>query len=51
MQFKSVLGAAFRNQLAETIFAQKYKHEGAETWEELAQRIVQFLRGENKNTK
>jgi ribonucleoside-diphosphate reductase alpha chain len=39
--FKSVLGAAFRNQLAETIFAQKYKHEGAETWEELAYTIVE----------
>ena len=39
--FKSSLGKAFRNQLAETIFIQKYKHQGCETWEELAKTLVE----------
>jgi ribonucleoside-diphosphate reductase alpha chain len=39
--FKSSLGKAFRNNLAETIFAQKYRHQGCETWEELARTLVE----------
>jgi ribonucleoside-diphosphate reductase alpha chain len=41
MAFKSSLGAAFRNGFAETIFVQKYKHEGAQTWEELCKTLVE----------
>lgn len=41
MNFKSNLGASLRNHLAETIFAQKYRHEGCETWEELAKTVVE----------
>lgn len=44
--FKSNLGKAFRNQLAETIFIQKYKHEGAATWEELARTLVEEVCGD-----
>ena len=32
--------SVFRNQFAEDIFNLKYKHEGAETWEELANTLV-----------
>lgn len=38
--FKSSLGDAFRNKFAETIFLHKYKHEGANTWPELAKTLV-----------
>lgn len=41
MSFRSSLGEAFRNQFAETIFAQKYRHESAWTWEELASTLVE----------
>jgi ribonucleoside-diphosphate reductase alpha chain len=40
MSFVSNANPAFRSQFAETIFNQKYKHEGAETWEELASTLV-----------
>ena len=30
----------FRNQLAETIFNQKYRHDGCETWEDLAKTLT-----------
>lgn len=40
MTFVSNANPAFRSQFAETIFNQKYKHEGAETWEELAATLV-----------
>jgi len=43
--FKSSLGSAFRNALAETIFIQKYKHQGCETWEELARTLVEDVCG------
>jgi ribonucleoside-diphosphate reductase alpha chain len=39
--FKSSLGAAFRNQFAVDIFTQKYRHEGAWAWEELARTVVE----------
>lgn len=32
--------SVFRNQLAETVFNQKYRHDGAETWEELARTLT-----------
>ena len=30
----------FRSQFAETIFNQKYRHSGAETWDELCRTLV-----------
>ncbi len=44
--FKSSLGKAFRNNLAETIFVQKYKHQDCETWEELARTLVEDVCGD-----
>lgn len=43
--FKSNLGDAFRNAFAETIFIQKYRHEGAWTWGELANTLVEDVCG------
>lgn len=34
------MNPAFRTEFAETIFNQKYRHEGADTWEELARTLV-----------
>ena len=39
--YKSALGSVFRNEFAEKIFAQKYRHEGALTWEELCHTVVE----------
>jgi ribonucleoside-diphosphate reductase alpha chain len=39
MTFESKLGP-FRSKLSETIFANKYMHQGAETWEDLARTLV-----------
>jgi ribonucleoside-diphosphate reductase alpha chain len=41
MKFESSLGKVFRSKFSETIFAQKYRHEGAWTWEELAHTLVE----------
>lgn len=41
MTFKSSLGASFRNQFSQDIFAQKYRHENALTWEELSRTVVE----------
>lgn len=41
MTFKPTLGRAFRSQLSETIFANKYRHQGAETWEAMAETLVE----------
>ena len=46
MKFKSELGP-FNNQLAETIFKEKYYHTGAETWETLCKTLVQEVCGEH----
>lgn len=46
MKYKSPLGAVFRNKFASDIFAQKYRHEGAQTWEELCQTLVSDVCGE-----
>jgi ribonucleoside-diphosphate reductase alpha chain len=47
MAFKSSLGVSFRNKFAEDIFVQKYKHEGAQTWEELCKTLVEDVCREN----
>lgn len=41
MSFKSSLGSIFRSHFAESIFAQKYRHESCETWERLADTLVE----------
>lgn len=53
MTFKSSLGAAFRNQFSSDIFAQKYRHDNALTWEELAKTCVEDVCRDvlNKNEK
>ena len=37
--------SVFRNKFAEDIFNQKYSHEGAETWEDLSQTLVDDVGG------
>lgn len=39
--FKSQANPQFRSQLSETIFNQKYRHDGAETWDTLASTLVE----------
>lgn len=39
--FKSSLGKLFRSKLSEDIFAYKYRHPGAETWEDLVDKLVE----------
>lgn len=41
--FKSNTNPMFRTQLAETIFLNKYKHQGAETWSQLADTLVEHV--------
>lgn len=48
MSFKSTLGKAFRSQLSETIFVNKYRHVGAETWEALVDTLVEDVCGPTK---
>jgi ribonucleoside-diphosphate reductase alpha chain len=45
MTFKSVQNPMFRNQFAEDIFNQKYRHESALTWAELAKTLVDDVCG------
>lgn len=45
--FKSNSNPAFRSQFAESIFNQKYAHEGAETWDELCETLVREVAGNN----
>lgn len=40
MTFKSNLNPQFRSKFAEDVFNNKYRHEGAETWAELADTLV-----------
>lgn len=47
MQFKSLLGASFRNKFAVDIFQQKYLHDGCETWEDLSQTLVDDVCGDS----
>lgn len=43
--FKSDVNPIFRNQIAETTFNRKYKHENASTWDELAETLVNQVMG------
>lgn len=45
--FKSSLGKSLRTPLAETIFAQKYRHERCQTWEDLAYTVVEDVCRDN----
>ena len=49
MSFISNKNPVFRSQLAEDIFNQKYRHEGAETWDELAETLVEDVCGPRDN--
>ena len=40
MSFISNLNPMFRSEFSEDIFNQKYRHEGAETWEDLSRTLV-----------
>ena len=44
--FKSNLNPAFRSKFSEDIFNQKYRHEGAETWDALAKSVVDDVCGD-----
>lgn len=46
MAWKSNLNPAFRNKFSEDIFNQKYRHEGATTWAELAATLVAHVCGD-----
>lgn len=41
--FKSSANPMFRSQLSETTFSNKYRHQGAETWTELAATLVEHV--------
>ena len=41
LNWKSNTNPIFRSQLSETIFNQKYRHEGCETWEDLCETLVE----------
>ena len=41
MTFKSNVNPVFRSKLSEDIFNKRYRHEGCETWEELAKTLVE----------
>lgn len=41
----------FRSSFSETIFKQKYAHEGAETWDQLASTLVEDVCGDNMMSK
>jgi ribonucleoside-diphosphate reductase alpha chain len=41
LTFKSTINPTFRSALAERIFNEKYRHEGAETWLELCKTLVE----------
>jgi len=44
--FKSNQNPQFRSKFSEDIFNQKYRHEGAETWDELAATLVKTICGD-----
>jgi ribonucleoside-diphosphate reductase alpha chain len=44
--FKSTANPSFRTKLAEDIFNYKYKHQGAETWGQLAETLVEHVMGD-----
>lgn len=41
MKYRSNLNPSFRSKFSEDIFNQKYRHEGAETWADLAKTLVE----------
>lgn len=47
--FKPTLGKAFRSELSQKIFSNKYKHQGAETWEALCDTLVDDVCGPANN--
>ena len=40
MRFKSLTNPQFRNKISEDIFNQKYRHDGAETWDRLSRTLA-----------
>ena len=44
--FKSNLNPEFRSKFSEDIFNQKYRHEGAETWDALAKTLIDDVCGD-----
>ena len=46
--FKSTANPQFRTALSETIFNQKYKHDGCETWSDLARTLVLDVDNQNR---
>lgn len=46
MSWRSNQNPQFRSQFSETIFNQKYRHEGAETWNELCTTLVEDVCGD-----
>ena len=46
LSWRSNQNPQFRSQFSETIFNQKYRHEGAETWNELCQTLVEDVCGD-----
>jgi len=44
--FKSNLNPMFRSKFSEDIFNHKYKHEGAETWDQLSKTLIKDVCGE-----
>jgi ribonucleoside-diphosphate reductase alpha chain len=44
--FKSNLNPMFRSKFSEDIFNHKYRHEGAETWDQLSQTLVEDVCGD-----
>lgn len=47
--FKSNVNPAFRSQLSETIFNNKYRHQGAESWDALVETLVEDVTGDLKD--
>jgi ribonucleoside-diphosphate reductase alpha chain len=47
MSWRSNENPVFRSKFSEDIFRQKYAHEGAETWDQLASTLVEDVVGEN----
>lgn len=45
MKFKSITNPQFRSQISEDIFNQKYRHDGAETWAQLARTLTDDVCG------
>jgi len=45
--FKSAINPMFRSKFAEDIFNHKYRHDGAENWENLAKTLVEDVCGEH----